>query len=130
MKYIPLIFIVLIIFNACVNEPIPTIVIIKNDDTYSPQKVRPILDEWQHKTFNFFHEGASSTGMTLEGNERGDVVTIGGSGFGLMAIIIGSECGWITRTQAAEQTQKIVRFLGKAERFKGMWSHWYNPDGT
>ena len=130
MKYIPLIFIVLIIFNACVNEPIPTIVIIKNDDTYSPQKVRPILDEWQHKTFNFFHEGASSTGMTLEGNERGDVVTIGGSGFGLMAIIIGSERGWITRTQAAEQTQKIVRFLGKAERFKGMWSHWYNPDGT
>jgi hypothetical protein len=126
-------FILLITTNltACGKDPTPTIVVQKNDDTYTPAKVQPVLEEWQHKTFNYFYDGASpETGMALEGNDRGPVVTTGGSGFGLMAIIVGSERGWITRQQAAERTQKIVRFLGKAERFKGMWSHWYNADGT
>jgi hypothetical protein len=126
-----LIILLIVSLGACGKDPIPTIVVEKNDDTYSPSKVQPILEEWQHKTFDYFYNGASpETGMALEGNDRGPVVTTGGSGFGLMAIIVGSERGWITRQQAAERTQKIVRFLGKAERFKGMWSHWYNPDGT
>lgn len=116
---------------SCGKAPLPTTVVQKNDETYLPAKVRPVLDEWQHKTFTYFYDGASATtGMALEGNERGDLVTIGGSGFGVMSIIVGSERGWITREQAAERTQKIVRFLGKAERFKGMWAHWYNSNGT
>lgn len=131
MKRAFLILFAVFTFTACGDDPVPTIVVEKNDDTYTPSKVQPVLEEWQHKTFNFFYDGASpETGMALEGNERGPVVTTGGSGFGLMAIVVGSERGWITRQQAAERTQKIVRFLGKAERFKGMWSHWYNPDGT
>jgi len=131
MKRVLQILLIVITFTACREDPVPTIVVEKTDDTYAPSKVQPVLEEWQHKTFNFFYDGASpETGMALEGNERGPVVTTGGSGFGLMAIIVGSERGWITRQQSAERTQKIVRFLGKAERFKGMWSHWYNPDGT
>ncbi|HAQ20289.1 MAG TPA: hypothetical protein DCR40_13820 [Prolixibacteraceae bacterium] len=125
--------IILVAFTllACREDPLPTIVVEKNDDTYTPSKVQPVLEEWQHKTFNYFYDGASAeTGLALEGNDRGAVVTIGGTGFGLMAIIVGSERGWITRQMAAERTLKIIRFLGKAERFKGMWSHWYNPDGT
>ena len=119
------------ILSTCKEPEVPTVVVIKNDETYSPAKVRPVLEEWQHKTFNYFWDGASPCGLALEGNDRNDggVVTIGGSGFGLMAIIVGSERGWITHTQAAERTQKIVRFLGQAERFKGVWSHWYTPDG-
>lgn len=128
-EFITLLFAITLL--ACGDDPEPTIVVEKTDDTYTPSKVQPVLEEWQHKTFNFFYDGASpETGLALEGNDRGPVVTIGGSGFGLMTIIVGSERGWITRQQAAERTQKIVRFLGKAERFKGMWSHWYNPDGT
>ena len=126
-----LILLSLITLASCAKDPEPTIVVEKNDDTYSPAKVQPVLEEWQRKTFNYFYDGADpSTGMAYEGNERGTTLTVGGSGFGVMAIITGSERGWITRQQAAERTQKIVRFLGKAERFKGMWSHWYNPDGT
>lgn len=117
--------------SSCAEEDPPTIVVDKNDKTYTPEKVQPIVEEWQRKTFNYFYDGANTTtGMILEGNERGDVLTIGGSGFGLMALIVGVERGWITREQAAERTQSMVRFLGNAERFKGMWSHWYNPDGT
>ncbi|MDD3322330.1 MAG: glucoamylase family protein [Paludibacter sp.] len=126
-----LLFVIFLFFFSCKEAEIPTIIVIKNDETYSPEKVKPVIDEWQHKTFNYFYAGADpTTGMAYEGNERGTVVTTGGSGFGLMSIIVGSERGWITREEAAAQTQKIVRFLGKAERFKGMWSHWYNTDGT
>ncbi|HSO89378.1 MAG TPA: glucoamylase family protein, partial [Draconibacterium sp.] len=127
------IFTVFALFSmvACGEEPEPTIVVDKNDDTWSPARVQPVLEEWQRKNFSYFYDGGDPlTGMAYEGNERGTTVTTGGSGFGVMAIIVGSERGWISRQQAAEQTQKIVRFLGKAERFKGMWSHWYNTDGT
>ena len=116
---------------ACGKDPEPTIVVDKNDDTYLPANVQLVLEEWHRKNFSYFYEGGDPlTGMAYEGNERGTTVTTGGSGFGVMTLIVGSERGWITRQQAAEQTQKIVRFLGKAERFKGMWSHWYNTDGT
>jgi len=132
-QWLGIVILMFIIFlSSCKDPVVPTIVVVKNDDTYSPAKIRPVLEEWQHKTFNYFYDGASPSGMILEGNDRGDggIVTTGGSGFGVMALIVGSERGWITRQQAAERTQKIVRFLGKAERFQGMWSHWYNPDGT
>ncbi len=130
MKNILLLIFILFNMAACGDDE-PTIVVDKNDATYSPEKVQPVLDEWQHKTFSYFYEGGDPlTGMAYEGNERGTTLTIGGSGFGLMALIVGAERGWITHQQAAERTQKIVNFLGKAERFKGMWSHWYNPDGT
>ncbi len=97
----------------------PTTVVDKNDDTYLPAKVQPVLEEWHRKTFSYFYEGADPlTGMAYEGNERGSIVTIGGSGFGVMALIVGSERGWITRQQAAERTQKIVRFLEKPNGIK------------
>lgn len=122
---------ILLSFADCKENKVPTIEVEKNDETYAPEKIQPILDEWQRKTFTYFYEGANpETGMALEGNGRGPIVTTGGGGFGLMAVIVGAERGWIKHQQAAERTLKIVRFLGKAERFKGMWSHWYNPDGT
>lgn len=129
-KYCTVLLLVLFSFISCKDPVIPTIQVVKNDETYAPEKVKAVMDEWQRKNFNFFVDGASPTGMALEGNDRGDVVTIGGSGFGIMSIIVGTERGWITREQSTTQMQKIVRFLGKAERFKGAWSHWYNPDGT
>jgi hypothetical protein len=125
-----LLFIV-IMMSACCDEPLPTIVVQKNDDTYTPAKVLPVLEEWQHATFRYFYDGADpSSGMAYEGNERGTVIATGGSGFGMMALVVGAERGWITREQAADRVVKMFRFLDKAERFKGMWSHWYNPDGT
>ncbi|NCB67653.1 MAG: hypothetical protein EOM47_02245 [Bacteroidia bacterium] len=125
-----ILILVVFMFFSCKDPVVPTITVVKNDETYSPSKVRAVMDEWQRKNFNFFFNGASPTGMALEGNDRGDVVTTGGSGFGVMALIVGTERGWITREQSTTHMQKIVRFLGKAERYKGAWSHWYNPDGT
>ena len=59
-----------------------------------------------------------------------NVVTLGGSGFGVMAILVGIERGFITREQALERFQKIVDYLGKADRFHGAWPHWLDgPTG-
>ena len=56
-------------------------------------------------------------------------VTTGGSGFGLMNIIVGAERGFITRSQGAERTLQILTFLQEsAVRYHGAWSHWM--DGT
>lgn len=128
----PLVFLFFsVLLTSCTDPKVPTIVVVKNDDTFAPARVRPVLDKWQQATFNFFYQGASpTTGLALEGNERGDVVTTGGTGFGIMALIVGAERGYISRAQASARVQKIVRFLGKAERYQGVWSHWYNPDGT
>ena len=101
------------------------------DQTYSPENVRKVLDKQQKAAFKFFYDGAEpQSGVALEGNNRGNTVTIGGGGFGVMAIVTGIERGWITREQGKERIRKIIDFLKGADRYKGAWSHWHNPDGS
>ena len=67
------------------------------------------------------------SGLSRERLNSGDVVTSGGSGFGIMAIPVGIERGFITREEGAERLLNIVTFLDeKAERFHGAYSHWLN----
>ena len=98
-----------------------------------------LLNLVQYQTFNYFWEGAEPvSGMARERihmdniypqNDQ-DVVTLGGSGFGVMAILVGIEHGFITREQAFERFQHIVDYLGKADRFHGAWPHWLDgPTG-
>lgn len=96
-------------------------------------KDEEILNLVQRQTFDYFWDGAEpNSGMAPERihidgdypqNDE-DVVTIGGSGFGLMAILVGVERGFITREQALERYEKIIGFLEKADRFHGVWPHW------
>ena len=96
-----------------------------------------LLDTIQYQTFEYFWEGAEpNSGMARERLHMDDVyptspkntVTIGGSGFGLMAILVGVERGFITRKQALDRFVKIVDFLEKADRFHGAWPHWLNGE--
>jgi len=81
----------------------------------------------QQQTFKYFYDYAHpSSGMARERYGSGDIVTTGGSGFGVMAIIVGIERGFITRTQGIAHLSKIVNFLETADRFHGAWSHWIN----
>ncbi len=92
-----------------------------------------LLDSVQKQTFNYFWDGAEpNSGMAPErihldniypSNDK-HIVTTGGTGFGLMAILVGIERGFITKDQALERYEKIVTFLEKADRFHGAWSHW------
>jgi len=87
----------------------------------------------QYRTFEYFWDGAEpNSGMARERfhvdgiypeNDM-NVVTSGGSGFGLMAILAGIERGFITRGEASARYSKIIDFLKKADRFHGAWPHW------
>ena len=81
----------------------------------------------QQQTFKYFWNSVqSASGMARERNSSGDLVTSGGSGFGLMAIIVGIERGFITRSDGLSRLDKILDFLESADRFHGAWSHWIN----
>jgi hypothetical protein len=79
----------------------------------------------QEQTFKYFWDfGHPVSGMARERNTSGNTVTSGGSGFGLMAIIVGVERGFITREEAVARWEQIVGFLEAADRFHGAWAHW------
>lgn len=79
----------------------------------------------QQQTFKYFWDFADpNSGMAKERNTSGTTVTTGGSGFGVMAIIVGIERGFITRQQGLDRLDKILTFLESADRFHGAWSHW------
>lgn len=85
------------------------------------------LDMTQEYTFRYFYEYAHPTsGLARERLGSGDIVTIGGSGFGIMALIVGVNRGFITRQQAVDRLLKIVSFLQFADRFHGVFPHWMN----
>ena len=85
------------------------------------------LDMTQEYTFRYFYDYAHPTsGLTRERLGSGDIVTIGGSGFGIMALIVGVHRGFITRQQAVDRMLKIVSFLQFADRFHGVFPHWMN----
>ena len=86
-----------------------------------------LLTKVQEQTFRYFWDfGHPVSGMARERNSSGDVVTSGGTGFGLMAMIVGAERGFITRAEAVDRFATIINFLESADRFHGGWSHWLN----
>lgn len=97
-----------------------------------------LLDTLQKQTFAYFWEGAEPvSGLARERihmdgiypTHDKNIITIGGSGFGLMAILVGVERNFITRQQAVDRLEKAISFLDKADRFHGAWPHWLMPDG-
>jgi hypothetical protein len=99
-------------------DPTPKFPIISDD---------ALLTKVQEQTFRYFWDFAHpASGMARERNTSGDIVTSGGSGFGIMSIIVGIERNFITRQQGIERLDKILDFLESADRFHGAWSHWIN----
>ena len=88
-----------------------------------------LLDTVELYTSRYFTDFINPrNGLARERNNmevHGDVVTTGGTGFGLMAIIAAAERGYIPREQAVAQLDNITRFLDRVERFHGAWAHWY-----
>jgi exo beta-1,2-glucooligosaccharide sophorohydrolase (non-reducing end) len=84
-----------------------------------------LLTMVQEACFRYYWEaGHPNAGMAIEvlpGDEN--LVAVGSSGFGIMALTVGVERGFITREQGVERMLKIVRFLSKADRFHGVWPH-------
>ena len=90
-----------------------------------------LLEMVQRYTFRYFWDfGEPNTGLSHERtkSKQGNIITIGGSGFGVMVLIVGAERGWITREQAVDRLLHATDFLQKTDRFHGMWAHWYNAE--
>ncbi len=96
-----------------------------------------LLNLVQYQTFQYFWDGAeNNSGLAPErihsDGEYPDndptVVTSGGSGFGIMAIIVGIERGFISRIEGIKRFEKILDFLETADRFHGVYPHWW--EGT
>lgn len=96
-----------------------------------------LLNLVQKQTIDYFWDGAEpNSGLARERLHMDDIyptspkntVTTGGSGFGLMAILVGIERGFITKEKGFERFEKIVNFLERADRFHGVWPHWLNGE--
>ena len=55
-----------------------------------------------------------------------NVISTGGSGFGLMTILVGIKNGNVPRAEAVSRLKTSLNFLENANRFHGAWSHWIN----
>lgn len=86
-----------------------------------------LLTKVQQQTFKYFWDFAHPTSGLARERSNGDnnVVTSGGSGFGIMAIVTGVERGFVTRADGLTRMQKIVGFLkNTAKTFHGAYPHW------
>ena len=103
----------------------------QNDPVIEPLTDTEMLDLVQEETFKYFWDYANTeSGAARERYHvdnpslNANVVTTGGSGFGLMAILVGIERGYVTRTEAVTRLNTILDFFENADRFHGAWSHW------
>ena len=91
-----------------------------------------LLDLVQRQTFRYFWDFAHPvSGMARERSNEAynygkEVVTTGGTGFGVMSIIVATERKWIGRDTAAKLLLKMVNFLSKADAYHGVFPHWLN----
>jgi hypothetical protein len=86
------------------------------------------LDMVQRATFRYFWDYAHPvSGLSRERLGSGDIVTTGGSGFGVMALLTGIEREFISREMGIQRMLKILNFLSiQAQRYHGAFPHWLN----
>ncbi len=96
--------------------------------TPQPMTEDELLTSVQKAVFRYFWDWAHPvSGLARERDGSRDICASGATGFGVMAIMIGAERGFVSRTQAAQRMLKILRFLQEtAPRYHGAWSHWIN----
>ncbi|WP_417937740.1 glucoamylase family protein [Flagellimonas hadalis] len=104
-----------------------------SDDDVPTITDNELMDLVQKETFKYFWDfaeqnsgGAKERYHPDDPNRDSQVVTAGGTGFGLMAILVGIERGFISRTEGVERLTTLLDFLENADRFHGAWSHWIN----
>jgi len=133
LKIISFFSIVLLLFNC--NKKKELVSKVENNLNFISES--ELLDTVQKQTINYFWDGAEpNSGLARERLHMDNVyptspkntVTTGGSGFGLMAILVGIERGFISREDALNRYFQIVDFLEKADRFHGAWPHWLNGE--
>src|SRR4030095_12932619 len=93
------------------------------------------LEDLSHRTFVYFLEQSDpQTGLVLD-RARADgsrhderhqnIASIAATGFGLTALSIAAEHGWINRSEARERTASSLKFFAeRAPQQHGWFYHW------
>jgi hypothetical protein len=130
MKYIAkMIFLLpfLLLFGSCSKET--------STPTEEPTVLtdEEILNLAQKDAFKYFWDYAETNSKLAreryhidEPSVDENLVTTGGSGFGLMTILVGIERGFVPRGEAVTRLNTALTFLENADRFHGAWPHWLN----
>ncbi|MCF8347517.1 MAG: DUF3131 domain-containing protein [Bacteroidales bacterium] len=122
-----------LVTTSCIYHDIQTNTSIPEQIAADSISEDSLLTLVEYRSFQYFWEGAEPvSGMARERFHADDiypendknVVTTGGTGFGIMAMLAATERGFISRQQSFERIQHIVNFLKKADRFHGAWPHW------
>ena len=92
-----------------------------------------LLDQVQKDALKYFWEYAEVNSKLARERYHTDetyidanLVTTGGSGFGLMTILVGIERNFVNRDEAVTRLNTALTFFENAERFHGAWPHWMN----
>jgi hypothetical protein len=123
---------ILLVVTACYRN-VPVIV----EDQSRSISDDSLLTLVEYRTFQYFWDGAEPVSGAARERYHADnvypendkhIITSGGTGFGVMAILVGIERNFITREQGFERLLKLVDWLEKADRFHGVWPHWLNGE--
>lgn len=91
-----------------------------------------LLELVQKQTFKYFWDfGHPVSGLARERSNESfsygnEVVTTGGTGFGIMGIVVAASRGWVKREEAVKRLLKMTDFLAKADSYHGVFPHWLN----
>ena len=117
------------IASSCQNMQKP----VANHQVVEHSKEQHLMDQVQKDALKYFWDFAEPNSLLARERYHQDgvypqndshVVTTGGSGFGLMSLLVGVERGFIPRAEAVDRLTHIADFLASAERHHGAWSHW------
>jgi hypothetical protein len=104
------------------------VTVIDSTDKFPRISDSALLTLVEQKTFAYFWDfGHPVSGLARERNTSADVVTTGGSGFGVMSMLVGIQRNFISRAEGLGRVQTILNFLStKAQRYHGAFPHWLN----
>ncbi len=123
-------FVPLLISCSCSDSNNGTPVVPTPPSTLTDEQ---LLDKVQLDALKYFWEYAETNSKLARERYHIDnpsvdanLVTTGGSGFGLMTILVGIERGFVPREEAVARMTTSLDFLENADRFHGAWPHWLN----
>lgn len=84
-----------------------------------------LLTMVEEASFRYYWEANEpNSGMARE-NTPGDddIIALGASGFGIMALVVGADRNFVPHEQVVDRLLRITDFLAKADRYHGVWPH-------
>jgi hypothetical protein len=93
--------------------------------TTHPMSDDELLTMVQEASFQYYWDGADpASGMARESIPGDpDLIAVGGSGFGIMAMVVGADRGFAQRDEIVDRMLHITAYLARADRFHGAWPH-------